>query len=306
MNFVRIPAVLVFSLLLVFNTPGYAQERTHRGLAVSLKLAAGIGYLKVGDLNSHIGSFDEYMSDRLAFYDGGKMRGIGHTVPDLEGEIRLELNSRFSLALGCGYLSGSNKSDFQTAGVFPLSLVDGSMSLSEFVLEPRIRAFPLKLGLCYSLPLASGVELIVNGGMGIYISKASLVKVHEIHSLAEPTIPEEPVISNRYDVRGNGLGLHGGVGLEYRLARGLFLALDCRGRYAKVGKLSGTRVYWNSWNQTQGEETGVLYVGARDMTAEGYGANCPDLAVSPSLNMKRAALDFSGISVTMGIRMRLF
>lgn len=306
MNLARIAAVLVFSLLLVFNVPGHAQERAHRGLAVSLKLTAGIGYLKVGDLNSHIGSFDEYMSDRLAFYDGGKMRGIGHTVPDLEGEIRFALNSRFSLALGCGYLSGSDKSVFQTAGVFPLSLVDGSMSLSEFVLEPRIRAFPLKLGLCYSLPLASRIELIVNGGMGVYISEASLVQVHEIHSLAEPTIPEEPVISNRYEVRGNGFGLHGGVGLEYRLARGLCLALDCQGRYAKVDKLSGTHVHWNSWNQTQGEDEGILYVGVRDMTAEGYAANCPALAVSPSPTMKRATLDFSGLSVTIGIRVSLF
>lgn len=286
--------------------PGYAQERAHRGPAVSMKLAAGIGHLKVGDLNSHIRSFDEYMSGRLVYYSGGKMEGIGRTVPDLEGEIRLDLNSRFSLALGFGYLSGSNKSVFQTAGVFPLFLANGSMSLSEFVLEPRIRAFPLKLGLTYSLPIASRVELIMNGGMGVYISEASLVKVHEIHSLAEPTIPEEPVISNRYDVQGNGLGFHGGVGLEYRLARGLWLALDCQGRYAKVGKLSGTRVHWNSWNQTQGEDEGVLYVGVRDMTAEGYGENCPDLAVSPSPSMKRAALDFSGISVTIGIRVRLF
>jgi hypothetical protein len=57
---------------------------------------------------------------------------------------------------------------------------------------------------------------------------------------------------------------------------------------------------------SQGTDEGTLYIGTRDMTAEGYGGDCPDLVVSPSQNMKRAALDFSGFAVTAGLRIKLF
>ncbi len=304
----RLLAILVLSVSLFFaDQPTLAQERGSFRPKLSLKLTAGPKYMAVGDLNHHITSFDDYMAGSIGFYRGGKMKGIGHLTPDLEGEFRVQVRPRFALALGSGYLSGSNHSDFQTVGTFPFS-GDWSPSLFEFVVEPRIRTIPLKLGLYYSLPLVSRVEFLLNGGIGLYFSKASLVKINRIHYLAEPTIPEEPEIYDQYDVRGNGLGFHGGVGLEYRLTRSVFLVLDAQGRYARIRRLSGSRVFWNSspWIMSQGTDEGVLYIGTRDMTAEGYGDNCPDLVVSPSQNVRRAALDFSGFSLTVGLRIKLF
>jgi len=304
----RLLAILVLSVSCFFvDQPTLAQEKGSYRPKLSLKLSAGPGYMAVGDLNRHITAFDDYMAGSIGFYRGGKMKRIGHLTPDLEGEFRVQFRSRFALALGSGYLSGSNRSDFQTVGNFPFS-GDWSPSLFEFVIEPKIRAIPLKLGICYSLPFSSRIEFLLNGGIGLYFSKASLLKNNDIEYLAANTIPEMPVVYSQYEVRGNGFGLHGGVGLEYRLARGVFLALDAQGRYAKVRKLTGSRVFWyfNYLSTSQGTDEGTLYIGTRDMTAEGYGDSCPDLVVSLSQNMKRAALDFSGFAVTAGLRIKLF
>lgn len=286
------------------------QDAANSRELLSFKLSAGIGYAAIGDIDRHIKAFDEYMAESLAFYDGGRMRGIGHIVPDFEAELRIRIKSHFAFALGTGYFSGSRKDDFQTAGRFPLFMFDASDALYEFVLEPQIRAFPLELGLYYSRSLAPRIDLVVSGGPGLYFSRISLIKRNDIQYLNENTIPEMPYVISQYDVRGTSLGFHGGAGLEYRLTRAVFLVVGVQGRYASVRKLSGTREYgffnYLSAGPQGGTEKGTLYVGTRDMTAEGYGENCPDLLVTPSQAMKRATLDLSGISLRVGVRIKLF
>jgi len=309
----RAAAVLTlsFSCLGLISGASLAQDGGSLRPNLSLKLSAGYGYAAIGDINRHIKAFDEYMADSLSFYDGGRMRGIGHIIPDFEAELSIRISSRFDLALGTGYISGSRKDDFQTAGRFPIFFqFDADDVLYEFDIEPKVRAIPLKLGLYYSRALTPRIDLLLNGGLGLHFSKVNLVKRNDIHYLNANTIPEMPYVVSQYDVRGTGLGFQGGVGLEYRLTRGVFLVLDVQGRYARVSKLSGTRTYgffnYHNAEPQGGTEEGTLYVGTRDMTAEGYGDDCPDLAVSSSPTMKRASLDLSGVSLRAGFRIKLF
>jgi hypothetical protein len=129
-------AVLVLTVvsLISVNQTAFGDEKGHSRLNLSLKLTAGLGYMRVGHLNSHIKLSDDYMSDSLAFYDGGNMAGVRHIAPNFEGELRVELNPRFALALGSGYLSesmtprqaarhaakvSSNHSDLKKVGNYP-------------------------------------------------------------------------------------------------------------------------------------------------------------------------------------------
>ena len=301
-------AVLILSIILSVLTCqiGVAQEKEQFKWNLSLKITGGLRYITVGDINDHIESFDDYMSSAIAFYEGGEMEGVGRFGSYLEAELRFGVSPRLSIGLGTGYISGSKKSDFQTVGLFPFSSTTWTPYLLEFIIEPEIKAIPLRLGVYYSLPLAARVNFLLHGGLGYYFAKGFLSKYNLIESLGEYSIPEPPEIFISYDVSGNGFGVHGGIGLEYKLMDSLFLVIEVQGRYAKIGNLKGTRTYWNTWNYDQRIEEGTLYIGTRDMTAEGYGAGCPDLAVSPLQNMKKAALDFSGFSSTVGFRIRLF
>jgi opacity protein-like surface antigen len=301
-------AVLILSIILSVLTCqiGVAQEKEQFKWNLSLKITGGLRYITVGDINDHIESFDDYMSSAIEFYEGGKMEGVGRFGSYLEAELRFGVSPRLSIGIGTGYISGSKKSDFQTVGLFPFSSTTWTPNLLEFIIEPEIKAIPLRLGVYYSLPLAARVNFLLHGGLGYYFAKGFLSKYNLIESLGEYSIPEPPEIFTSYDVSGNGFGVHGGIGLEYKLMDSLFLVIEVQGRYAKIGNLKGTRTYWNTWNYDQRIEEGTLYIGTRDMTAEGYGAGCPDLAVSPLQNMKKAALDFSGFSSTAGFRIRLF
>jgi hypothetical protein len=119
-----------------------------------------------------------------------------------------------------------------------------------------------------------------------------------------------------YDVNSNRLGLHGGIGFEYNIANNLVLVLEIQGRYVRIKNLKGRRYYSQTFpfEMSSGEEeAGTLYIGERDLTNEGYGENCPDLIISPSLpsgngfkNIREAILDLSGYSLKAGIRIRLF
>ncbi len=302
---------LSFSCLVLISGASLAQDRGSFRPNLSLKLSAGYGYAAIGDINRHIKAFDDYMADSLSFYEGGMMRGIGHIIPDFEAELSIRISPRLDLALGTGYISGSRKDDFQTVGRFPIFFqFDADDVLYEFDIEPKVRAIPLKLGLYYSWALTPRIDLLLNAGSGLYFSKAALIKSNDIHYLNANTIPEMPYVISQDDVSGTGLGFHGGIGLEYRLTRGIFLVLDVQGRYARVGKLSGIRTYgflnYHVDGPQGGTDEGTLYIGTRDMTAEGYGDNCPDLAVSSSPTMKRASLDLSGVSLRAGFRIKLF
>jgi opacity protein-like surface antigen len=292
--------------LLFFGRTSVAEEKDQFKWNLSLKISGGLRYITVGDINDHIESFDDYMSSAIAFYEGGKMEGVDRFGPYLEAELRIEVSPRLAIGLGTGYISGSNKSDFQTVGIFPFTSPTWTPHLLRFTIEPKVRAIPVRLGIYYSLPFASRANFLLHGGLGYYFSNGILSKYNSIVSLDEIIIPEQPEISASYDVSGRGFGVHGGIGLEYRLTHSLFLLIEVEGRYAKIGNLKGTLTYWNTWNRDQRIEEGTLFIGTRDMTDAGYGAGCPDLAVSPLPNMKKAALDFSGFSLTAGFRIRLF
>jgi hypothetical protein len=300
--------VLVMSIIFFIfaGQTTFSEKKGNSRLRLSLKLAAGPGYIRVGDINNHIQSFDDYMSASLVFYQGGKMERISNYIPHFEGELRIDFNPKLAIAVGTGYISGSKSSDFQTAGIFPFSSTRWDPALFEYIIEPEIKAIPLKVGIYYSIPLTSNIDFLMQGGIGYYFSKAYLLKKNIIRSLYEFSIPEYPQIVNEYEVSGSSPGLHGGIGLEYKLTNAFFLVIDVQGRYAKITKLSGTRAHFNTWNSDQNQDNGILYIGTRNLTDEGYGDNCPDLLISPSLNMDKASLDLSGFYLTIGLKIRLF
>jgi len=300
--------LILFCIIALFFTgrTSVADEKDQFKWNLSLKISGGLRYITVGDINDHIKSFDDYMSNSIYFYEGGKMQQIGRSGSYFEAELMIKISPRLTVGIGTEYISGSKKSDFQTVGIFPFTSSTWTPHLLRFTIEPKIKAIPVKLGVYYSLPFRSRINFLLHGGIGYYFSKGFLSKHNLTRCLDEIIIPEQPEIFTSYDVSANGFGVHGGIGLEYKLTDSLFLVIDAQGRYAKIGNLKGSRTYWNTWNYDQRKEEGILYIGTRDMTAEGYGTGCPDLAVSPSQTMRKAALDFSGFSLTAGFRIRLF
>ncbi|MGB2765122.1 MAG: hypothetical protein WBC20_11995, partial [Candidatus Aminicenantaceae bacterium] len=179
----------------------------------------------------------------------------------------------------------------------------------------KIETIPIKLGIYYTIPLGSRINIFLKSGLDYYFSKCFIYKYNLIRSLDWTVlIPEFYEISNKYDMRGNGLGFNGGLGFEYKISNVLALVLEIQRRYAKIKNLKGKWIYSNTFTLEQGEDEGILYIGRKDMEDEGFSdIFYPDLVVSPSkpsgakiLNAKEATLDLSGFSLRVGIRIKLF
>jgi hypothetical protein len=301
---------IFFVLLLFLNRPSYSEERIKFKQGLSIKIKSGANYLAYGSINDHLKSYDTYLSE-MTGYEGGKTKAL-HFSSDLETELVWDISTKFSLSLGIGYISGKNKSYYEYTGPFPFQT--WNQAKQNYFIKPRFKTIPLKLGIYYNLPIFSRIRLFLNSGLGYYFSKASLYKCHWSCAWGGYDIiyTKEEI----YDVSSNGLGLHGGIGFEYSIANNLALVLEIQGRYARIKNLKGHRYYSLTmpFEMSSGEEEGgTLYVGERDLTNEGYGENCPDLIISPSLptgngfkNIKEVVLDLSGYSLRAGIRIRLF
>ena len=300
--------ILIF-LLVFLNTTAFPEEKQHSKLGLSVKLSGGLRYMNVGDLNAFLGSFDNYLTDYIYYYDGGKIGTINNYGYEFEGELRLDINSKLSIGIGIGYLSRNNKSDFQTVSFF--NGTTPIFYLNDFILESEVKTIPLKTGIYLTLPVLPRVNLVLNGGLDYFFSDVYLYKYHMFEDLRDDAIL--PV--QRYDdykVNSDFFGYHGSIGLEYNLWKNMFLVLEIQGIYAKSKNLKGSREYYYSW-LANGTETGTLYIGYMGSINFGYGTDCPALIVSPTKpigdefgDIREFILDFSGVSVTLGIRLRLF
>lgn len=302
-------AVLFVSLVFL-NKITFSEEKEKFKPKFSIRLTGGWGYMGVGDINKHLESYDNHLSE-MTNYEGGKTKRLNNYSSDLEGELRLDISPKFAISLGIGYMSEKNKSYFEYTGPFPFQAQFEAKQ--NYFIKPKVKTIPLKLGIYYTLPLSSRINLMLNSGLGYYFSRASLYTCHWSSNYGGYLVIYTK--EENYDVSSNGPGFHGGIGFEYNIANSLALVLEVQGRYARIKNLKGKRVYSYTlpYYLDYGEEEGTLYIGKRDLTYLGYGENCPDLIISSSQprgdefrDAREAALNFSGFSLRAGIRIKLF
>jgi len=302
---VIICAILVLSLVFLSRIAS-PEETENFEPRLSIKLSGGLSYMLGGGINTHLKSYDDYLS-AMTDYEGDKIRRLQY-IPEFEGELRWDITSKFAVSVGIGYISGKNKSYLEYEGPFPFQT--SSNPTQQYFLKPEAKTVPLKLGIYYTLSLSPGINLFLNSGFGYYFSKCSLYKKHisSSWSIFQIYYTKE----EQYDVRADSLGFNGGIGFEYDIANNLVIVLEIQGRYAKAKNLKGNKLF-SVWDVSYMEEEGTLYIGERDMTDEGYGKYCPDLMISQSTpsgdeyrNIREAVLDFSGFSLRVGIRIKLF
>lgn len=298
--------ILLLTSLVFLNKIAFSSEDSKNFKPrFSIKLSGGLSGFTGGAINRHLKTYDRYLSE-MTYYVGGETKTL-HFGSDLEGEIRWDINPRFALVAGTGYIYGEEKSYFEFEGTIPLGTQ--FTYLQSYTFLQKIKVIPFKLGTHYTLPFLSRVNLFFDMGIYYYISKASLWKQH-----FSPQYGGFFIIytkEEKFDLEANDSGFYGGIGIEFSIANNLTLVLEVQGRYARLN-LSGKKIY-SVWEQPWVVEEGYLYIGERDLEDEGYGKHCPDLIISRSRpsgdefqNIRRAVLDLGGFSIKAGIRIKLF
>jgi hypothetical protein len=226
-----------------------------------------------------------------------------HNGYEFGGDVIFELTPRLGVGIGGGYLQISRASGMSF--YFPDIIGPGAGVGA----EPRLSAIPIRAGVHLTVPMSTKFNFHAEVGASYYFKARYRDEWRYGESSMETLIGYIYTVT-RAEQKKAPIGFQGGIGLEYEVLHKLFLCLDARGRYARFRGLRGmTKVeeFWLGEPMTTLSETGKLYY-----------ESVPWLLGAPRLIMvqssppagpgeepRQAVIDFSGVSLQAGIRIRL-
>jgi opacity protein-like surface antigen len=278
-------------------------------IKVNLKLQGGWAYLTAGDVNPGTQAFFDWGKIYFAPPSGGLIEGdyeAIHTGYEFGGDLIFELNRNIGIGLGAGYLQMSSKPWDSMMVIIHVPTNGGPVY--GFTTDTKLNAIPIRMGLFLSLPMSKKFDFAAHAGLSYYLQ----AEYHADWYVSAMTQVESPGqhLSTSAGKRKNGLGFHGGLGIEYRPTRRVGVFVEAQGRYARFRGLEGTSISEPSdWGGIlpSFSERGKLYYESVPMLP-----NAPRLIMvqssppaGPGAEPRQAVVDFSGVSLQAGIRIRL-
>jgi hypothetical protein len=261
------------------SAQAYAQESLF-----SLALSGGGNLVLGGDLNKGTRGLADYYLDSLNAQTLDEVNPVGLGFVG-GGELSFPLAEKISLGVGVEYLTGSRQS--------LVHLAKGSYSYS-FTARPALWAIPVRAFLAYApvpfISLKIGVEYIFAHAGYYYRWEAASNDWQEWTGEADA----------------RGLGVFGGLGLEWSLSPNFGLVLELSGRYAPLTGFSGTGTYLDSEAVTSQEEGKLYYYETR--VADAVYSLLFIRSRVPSeagvYNPRPAEVDFTGAALRAGFKLK--
>jgi len=269
---------------------------------ISFRLTGGGTYISGGDVNPGTQDWFYYSkADWVTLWYGG-YRAV-HNGYEFGCDIIYALTPRLGLSIGGGYLRISRASTMGLLTIVP-SLWNGPARA-----KPKLSSVPIRVGMHLTMPLSRKVNFLAEGGVCYYFNARYSDELIAAKFESDILISYKRITTSA-EAKGVPLGLHGGLGFEYRLLPSLFLSLSARARYARFRSWEGSSEFeifefvegWTTFS-----EQGILYYELvphlpdppRLITVQGS----PSMTIGPE--PRKAAIDFSGVSLQFGIRIRL-
>jgi len=288
--------------LLLYPQISQARPASLSGTGLSLKLVGGAGYFYGGDLNSGL----KGLLDSAKYRVGGSIEGDYrplHWGPNLEGEFMVNLSPNLGVSFGLGYLQAKQQVPIKGVilGTPPFVHYEG-------LIRQKVVAIPVKLGFCVALPLGHSFKLYANAGIGCYFGSVYWEKTEDSTNT-----------DNHWHENWKGSkispGYHGGLGFELSISKRVALVLEGVGRhvllkgpkgdFSSVHDTNGDR-YENTTNDT----TLWYYEEYVSMIMKYYPRTVFDSEKPRSFeyrrNIREGIVDLSGVSINLGIRIRIF
>lgn len=263
----------------------------------SLRLQGGWAYLSGGDVNPGTRAFFDWREAMWGASEFGYQ--AVHNGFELGGEVVFELSQRLGVGIGAGYLEISRPSDlylYDPVYIGPEETV---------IAEPRLSAVPIQASIHFSAPLTKKFNFHAEAGASYYF-KARYSDESWVRLWSMDTEAGYIHINTSAEQKKLPIGAFGGIGLEYDLQHNLSLLVEVRGRYARFRGSRGTSVLESDYRMPFSEQ-GVLYYevvpALTDMTRLLMVQSSPP--DGPDGEPRQAVIDFSGVSLQVGIRIRL-
>jgi len=267
------------------------------GLSFGFRFTGGMFSMSGGDLNTGMAGLSEYYS--LIAEAGGM--DLSGEFQDLHwgfhggGDLLVSFAPWIGLEVGGGYFSASKES---------IVAFEGIPDEGRWTIKPSASIVPLRAGLFFLAPLGSGLSLSVHGG-AVY-ALASVETSFRIESVGTDYWRLETQKSTAA-----GIGFYGGLGLEIRIAPGVFFLVEAQGQGLRLDGFEGDLNASYSFGATEAR-SGTLYDFDLDLPS-GFSESKVNLLYiyedAPSgyglTNVRPAKVDFGGFGFAAGFVIRL-
>ncbi|MGA2531769.1 MAG: hypothetical protein ABSG19_01905 [Candidatus Aminicenantales bacterium] len=303
-------------LFILFAAVGFAEESKGFKPGISLKLTGGGSYLAVGDINRSLGSIDRILSSRdFRAYSTDNVMKLNNWMSIWEAEVRFDISRRFSL--GIAISNAVHLSNESSIPLFSSFSDPGSPAIGSFSSTPDIRVrIPMRFSIYYSLPVISRLNILFSTGVGYYSGKMAESWDYEFSDAFGTGWHK-----NHWETAWEStLGFQSGLGGEYLLSKSFALVLEAQYRYAKIRNFEATMNIDSSLLPPAFyyDRQGTLYIwgwGEDGPIGIGYGEpivwtgsppNYGGTSIAYGRSHGKAALDLSGFSFKLGIKIKLF
>lgn len=307
--------------LLIIVSPALPKDRTPFKPTLSLKLTGGWGSaLPKDDIDIQMESVNttatlEYWRLVDPSRVIGEIRALNNHLPEWEAELRASFGPHFSLGFAT---SIPHKKTIESS--LRYIMVPGEEGqIIDMMFRPTIKVGPpIKFSLHYSPFRESGLNISINGGIGLYPAEIKEDFVHRV------TIPSGNYgITERYISAATRfpLGFQAGLCFRYRVARNIAFVIESEWRYVNLSDFRGrARVFVNEytadgelWHSVQWEQGGTLYfyteedlyLGSRYADLQIWD-KVPNVSIGFLRDIRKVRLDLTRYALRIGIEIRLF
>jgi hypothetical protein len=254
--------------------------------AWSFTISAGGNYAVGGDLNKGAQGRADYLGAQLT--DASETTvAPAHMSFMFGGEAAIPLSSWLQIAFGADYYSSSKNS---LVSYIP------SETTPTFAAKPQFQAIPIS----FALKIYPSESFYLKLGVAFFIANCGYYYRYE----SDPYWQEW-----KGDAKAQGFGYFGGLGYDWAVSGNISLIFEALGQYAPLTGFRGTGTLQDSTMHDPLSEDGKLY--AYDAALKGRSAVPLIIIRSQRLtdayveNVREATIDFSGMSLRLGVKIKL-
>jgi len=202
------------------------EPKFFKGIGLSVRLTGGPTFFNGGDFRKGDQGLYDDASDFVTSngYVIERRFNSFRSGWEVVADFVYNLSSKFGVGIGSGYMNLTKQSLllFKEPNTVQVWNQAGT--------SPKVTAYPIRLGLFFNFPLHRLVNLTLDGGAALYITKYTNTR--------HTNWIELDLIQHKANA--TGIGFHGGVGFEINFHPRAALILEGRGRYAKISGFNGT------------------------------------------------------------------
>jgi len=255
-----------------------------KGIGLTVKVSVGFNHIAAGEINDGIVGVVDYYKNLVSYwghYFNGEIEPF-HSGFDFGADAIYNLTSHIGIGLGLSYAQWGSKSWLLLAG--------SPYSPKRFDSTSRVKALPVRLGAFVTLPIFRKINVTFNAGPTYYF-------VRYIYNMSY----------NPYAViqkaSGQGLGFHGGIGLELEWNSRSTLFIEYQGRYAKLSTFEGTeeKLFFGDRLKEEGPLCCMENIEGSEIYRRLVVCN-EEMLLYP--NVKKAEFDLGGFAIRIGAKVK--